>query len=73
MLTGDALPSGGARLALVSGLPDIRLVADLKAASAQDGNKAVDLLAAPMVLRRYFQRTNISWCSTCRPRDISPG
>ena len=44
MLTGDALAVAG-EIARGVGLPNIRRVADLKAADAQSGNKAVDLLA----------------------------
>ena len=44
MLTGDALPVAR-EIAQVVGLTDIRCVADLKAASTQAGNEAVDLLA----------------------------
>ncbi len=44
MLTGDALPVAR-EIARGVGLPNIRRVADLKAASAQPGNEAVDLLA----------------------------
>jgi H+-transporting ATPase len=44
MLTGDAL-AVATEIALGVGLPNIRRVADLKAAGAQAGNEAVDLLA----------------------------
>ena len=44
MLTGDALPVAS-EIAQGVGLTNIRLVADLKAASSQAGNKGVDLLA----------------------------
>ena len=44
MLTGDAL-AVASEIARGVGLPNIRRVADLKAAGAQAGNKAVDLLA----------------------------
>ncbi len=44
MLTGDALPVAS-EIAREVGLPNIRRVADLKAAGAQAGNEAVDLLA----------------------------
>lgn len=44
MLTGDAL-AVASEIARGVGLPNIRRVADLKAASAQAGNEAVDLLA----------------------------
>ena len=44
MLTGDALPVAR-EIGQGVGLANIRRVADLKAASAQAGNKAVDLLA----------------------------
>lgn len=44
MLTGDALPVAR-QIAHGVGLPNIRRVADLKAAAAQPGNEAVDLLA----------------------------
>jgi H+-transporting ATPase len=44
MLTGDALPVAR-EIARGVGLSSIRRVADLKAASAQAGNEAVDLLA----------------------------
>src|SRR5450756_2401714 len=44
MLTGDAL-AVASEIALGVGLPNIRRVADLKAASAQAGNETVDLLA----------------------------
>gem|GEM_PF-11788 len=44
MLTGDALPVAR-EIAHGVGLPNIRRVADLKAAAAQTGNEAVDLLA----------------------------
>jgi H+-transporting ATPase len=44
MLTGDAL-AVASEIAHGVGLPNIRRVADLKAASAQAGNAAVDLLA----------------------------
>jgi magnesium-transporting ATPase (P-type) len=44
MLTGDAL-AVASEIARGVGLPAIRHVADLKAASAQAGNEAVDLLA----------------------------
>ena len=44
MLTGDALAIAK-EIAQGVGLPNIRRVADLKAASAQAGNEAVDLLA----------------------------
>jgi magnesium-transporting ATPase (P-type) len=44
MLTGDALPVAR-EIGQGVGLPSIRCVADLKAAGAQAGNEAVDLLA----------------------------
>ena len=44
MLTGDALPVAS-EIARGVGLANIRLVADLKAASSQASNKGVDLLA----------------------------
>jgi plasma-membrane proton-efflux P-type ATPase len=44
MLTGDALAIAS-EIARGVGLPNIRRVADLKAASSQTGNEAVDLLA----------------------------
>jgi plasma-membrane proton-efflux P-type ATPase len=44
MLTGDALPVAR-EIGQGLGLPNIRRVADLKAAGAQAGNEAVDLLA----------------------------
>ena len=44
MLTGDALPVA-LEIGQGVGLPNIRRVADLKAASVQAGNEAVDLLA----------------------------
>jgi len=44
MLTGDALPVA-LEIGKGVGLPNIRRVADLKAAGALDSNKAVDLLA----------------------------
>ena len=44
MLTGDAL-AVACEIGKGVGLPNIRRVADLKAASAQNGNKAVELLA----------------------------
>ncbi len=44
MLTGDAL-AVASEIARGVGLPNVRRVADLKAADAQAGNKAVDLLA----------------------------
>jgi len=44
MLTGDALPVAR-EIGQGLGLPNIRRVADLKAAGAQAGNQAVDLLA----------------------------
>jgi len=44
MLTGDAL-AVASEIAQGVGLPNIRRVADLKAASARAGNEAVDLLA----------------------------
>jgi plasma-membrane proton-efflux P-type ATPase len=44
MLTGDALPVA-CEIGQGVGLPNIRRVADLKAAGVQAGNKAVDLLA----------------------------
>jgi len=44
MLTGDALPVA-CEIGQGVGLPNIRRVADLKAASAQAGNKTVDLFA----------------------------
>jgi len=44
MLTGDALPVAR-EIGQGVGLPNIRRVADLKAAGAQAGNEAVDLLA----------------------------
>jgi magnesium-transporting ATPase (P-type) len=44
MLTGDAL-AVASEIARGVGLPNIRRVTDLKAASAQAGNEAVDLLA----------------------------
>ena len=44
MLTGDAL-AVASEIAREVGLPNIRRVADLKAAAAQAGNEAVDLLA----------------------------
>ena len=44
MLTGDAL-AVASEIARGVGLPSIRRVADLKAAGAEPGNKAVDLLA----------------------------
>ena len=51
MLTGDALPVAS-EIARGVGLPNIRRVADLKAASAQAGNEAVDLVGG----RRWFRR-----------------
>ena len=71
MLTGDAL-AVASEIAHGVGLPNIRRMADLKAASAQAGDKTVDFSLAPMVSRRCFRRTNISSCSTCRPRGMSP-
>src|SRR5674476_987292 len=44
MLTGDALPVAS-EIARGVGLPNIRRMADLKAASAQSGNQTVDLFA----------------------------
>jgi H+-transporting ATPase len=44
MLTGDALPVAS-EIARGVGLPNIRRMADLKAASAQTGNQTVDLFA----------------------------
>ena len=44
MLTGDALPVAR-EIARSVGLPNIRRMADLKAASAQTGNQTVDLFA----------------------------
>jgi H+-transporting ATPase len=44
MLTGDAL-AVASEIAQGVGLPNIRRVADLKAAGAMDGNEAIDLLA----------------------------
>ena len=44
MLTGDAL-AVASEIARGVGLPNIRRVADLKAADAQAGNETVDLLA----------------------------
>jgi plasma-membrane proton-efflux P-type ATPase len=44
MLTGDALPVAR-EIGQGVGLPNVRRVADLKAAGAQAGNEAVDLLA----------------------------
>jgi H+-transporting ATPase len=44
MLTGDALAVAN-EIARGVGLPNIRRVADLKAAGAKPGNEAVDLLA----------------------------
>jgi H+-transporting ATPase len=67
MLTGDAL-AVASEIAHGVGLPNIRRVADLKAAGTQAGNEAVDLLAAPLVSPKCIRRTNTSWCSTCRPR-----
>ena len=51
MLTGDAL-AVASEIARGVGLPNIRRVADLKAASAQAGNEAVDLVGG----RRWFRR-----------------
>ncbi len=51
MLTGDAL-AVASEIAQGVGLPNIRRVADLKAASAQPGNEAVDLWQGPMVSPR---------------------
>jgi H+-transporting ATPase len=45
MLTGDAL-AVASEIARGVGLPNIRRMADLTAASVQAGNEAVDLLAA---------------------------
>ena len=53
--------AGGVRDRKEIGLPNIRHMADLKNASAQADNKAVDFSQALMVSRRYFRRTNISW------------
>ena len=60
MLTGDAL-AVASEIARGVGLPNIRRMADLKAASAQAGNETVIFSRAPMVSRRYFRRTNTSW------------
>ena len=53
MLTGDALPVAR-EIGQGVGLPNIRLVADLKAENAQPGNKAVDLLAGADGLAEVF-------------------
>jgi magnesium-transporting ATPase (P-type) len=53
MLTGDALPVAS-EIARGVGLPNIRRMADLKAASAQAGDKAVDLLAGADGLAEVF-------------------
>src|SRR5450756_625228 len=58
MLTGDAL-AVASEIAHGVGLPNIRRVADLKAASAQAGNEAVDLLAGADVSPKCISRTNI--------------
>src|SRR5487761_2490873 len=53
MLTGDALPVAR-EIGQGVGLPNSRLVADLKAENAQPGNKAVDLLAGADGLAEVF-------------------
>jgi len=70
MLTGDALAVARG-IAHDVGLPNIRRVADLKAASAQAGNEAVDLLGGrPMASPRSIRRINMSSYSTCKPRGM---
>jgi len=57
MLTGDALPVA-IEIGKGVGLPNIRRVADLKAAGALASKQAVDLLGSTMVLPRCIPRTN---------------
>ena len=72
MLTGDAL-AVAREIAQGVGLPNIRRMADLKAASARQGTRRSTCWPAPMASRRCFRRTNISWCSTSRLRGTLPG
>jgi P-type E1-E2 ATPase len=67
MLTGDALPVA-LEIGKGVGLPNIRRVADLKAAGALVDNKAVDLLAASDGFAEGIRRTSTSLCNTCRPQ-----
>ena len=69
MLTGDALPVAR-EIAQVVGLTDIRPVADLKAASTQAGNEAVDLLAGAVASPRSIPRTSTSLCTISRLRGM---
>ena len=72
MLTGDAL-AVAREIAQGVGLPNIRRVADLKAASARKGTRRSTCWPASMASRRCFRRTNILWCSTSRLRGTLPG
>ncbi len=71
MLTGDAL-AVASEIARGVGLPNIRHVADFKAASTQAGNETVDLLDGADDSLRCIQRTNISWCDIYRLPGMSP-
>ena len=59
MLTGDAL-AVASEIARGVGLPNIRRMADLKAAGVPAGNDAVDLLAGADGFAEVFPRTSTS-------------
>ena len=67
MLTGDAL-AVACEIGKGVGLPNIRRVADLKAASAQAGNEAVDLLAGADGLAEVYPGGQISRCAALAGR-----
>ncbi len=67
MLTGDAL-AVASEIARGVGLPNIRRVADLKAADAEAATRRSTCWRAPTVSRKCTRRTSTSSCSTCRPR-----
>ena len=69
MLTGDALAVATRNRAAMSGLPNIRRVADLKA-GGQAGRSRDRFWRVPTVLRKCTRKTNTSWCSICRPQDM---
>ena len=68
MLTGDAL-AVASEIARGMGLPNIRRMADLKAASAQAGNKTVDLFAGADGFAEVFPEDK---CTQEPPRRFLP-
>jgi H+-transporting ATPase len=69
MLPGDAL-AVASEIARGVGLPNIRRVADLKAAGARAGNEAVDLLAGADGFAEVYPEDKYGWEPA--PRSSSP-